>query len=385
MNLDVLTLQAAATLVIVMSTVMYLLDTLMLKDGLPGRLWASAYLSGTFSATCYLAWLLLPDVYIAVAVGNGAFVAATGFIWLGCVAFNGGSVRRAALILTATVLVVVVAALAAGPGGGSWAGAVPFFLGNAVFAATGAIETRRGAIARRWSSSGLTFVLAVETVWFVARAIVFVSLGPDSAVFRDAFDTRVSAILTISLVIAAVVVTSVLRANESALRGTSETRRLSVDANGVLFRESFEATLAIICSRAEEAGEGVCVIGIRIDDLKQVAVAFGPDDAERLALEVRASVRRHAPTMALVGETDAAGLAVAFTTTPTTDVRRAARVLHQRVVADLARLGAAVVPTVGVGMALAADHGYHSVALTARADEAAAHAAATGEQAFGLA
>jgi hypothetical protein len=89
--------------------------------------------------------------------------------------------------------------------------------------------------------------------------------------------------------------------------------------------------------------------------------------------------------MALVGETDAAGLAVAFTTTPTTDVRRAARVLHQRVVADLARLGAAVVPTVGVGMALAADHGYHSVALTTRADEAAAHAAATGEQAFGLA
>jgi len=384
-NLDVLTLQAAATLVIVASTVMYLLDTLMLKDGLPGRLWASAYLSGTFSATCYLAWLLVPDVYVAVAVGNGAFVAATGFIWLGCVAFNGGSVRRAALVLTTTVLVVVVAALAAGPEGGTWAGAVPFFLGNAIFAATGAIETRRGAIARRWSSSGLTAVLAVETVWFTARAVVFVSLGPDSELFRNAFDTRVSAILTISLLIAAVVVTSVLRANESALRGTSETRRLSVDVNGVLFRESFEAALAIVCSRAEEAGEGVCVIGIRIDDLKRVAVAFGPDDAERLAREVRASVRRHSPTMALVGETDAAGLAVAFTTTPATDVRRAARVLHHRVVADLARLGAAVVPAVGVGMAVTADHGYHSVALTSQADEAAARAAATGEQAFGLA
>ena len=158
-----------------------------------------------------------------------------------------------------------------------------------------------------------------------------------------------------------------------------------MDAHGVLFRESFEATLAIVCERAEHAGEGVCVIGIRIDDLKRVAVAFGPDDAERIASEGRASVRRHAPTMALVGETDAGGLAVAFTTTPTTDVRRAARILHERVVADLARLGAAVVPAVGVGMALSADHGYHSDALTSRADEAAAHAAATGEQAFGLA
>ncbi|REC96853.1 GGDEF domain-containing protein [Microbacterium sp. AG157] len=385
MILDVLTLQTAATLVIVASTVMYLLDTLMLKDGLPGRLWASAYLSGTFSATCYLAWLLLPDVYVAVAVGNGAFVAATGFIWLGGVAFNGRSVRRPAIVLSATVLVVVVAALAAGPGGGSWAGAVPFFLGNAVFAATGAVETRRGAIARRWSSSGLTAVLVVETAWFVARAVVFLWLGPESDLFRDVFDTRVSAILTIALVIAALVVTSVLRANESALRGTSEVRRLSVDAHGVLFRESFESTLAIVCARAEAAGEGVCVIGIRIDDLKRVAVAFGPDDAERLALEVRASVRRHAPTMALVGETDAAGLSVAFTTTPATDVRRVARILHQRVVADLARLGAAIVPAVGVGLAVAADHGYHSVALTSRADEAAARAAETGEQAFGLA
>jgi len=383
-NLDVLTMQAAATLVIVAATVMYLLDTLMLKDGLPGRLWASAYLSGTFSATCYLAWLLLPDVYIAVAVGNGAFVAATGFIWLGCVAFNGRAVRRGALVLSAAVFVTVVAALAAGPEGGSWAGAVPFFLGNALFAATGAVETRRDAIARRWSSSGLTVVLAVETVWFVARTAVFIWLGPDSDLFRNAFDTRVSALLTISLLIAAVVVTSVLRANESALRGTAGTRRLSVDANGVLFRESFEATLGIICARAQAACEGVCVLGIRIDDLKRVAVAFGPDDAERMALEVRASVRRHAPTMALVGEADAAGLAVAFTTTPTTDVRRAARVLHERVVADLARLGAAVVPAVGVGMALAADHGYDSAALTSRADEAAARAAATGEQAFGL-
>ena len=385
MILDELTLQAAATLVIVASTVMYLLDTLMLKDGLSGRLWASAYLSGTFSATCYLAWLLLPDVYLAVAVGNGAFVAATGFIWLGGVAFNGRPVRRATLVLSAIVLVVVAAALVEGPGGGSWAGAVPLFLGNAVLAAAGAVETRRGAIARRWSASGLTAILAVETVWFVARAVVFVWLGPDSDLFRNVFDTRVSSILTILLVMAAVVVTSVLRANESALRGTTEVRRLSVDANGVLFRDSFESTLAVVCARAEGAGEGVCVIGIRIDDLKGVAVAFGPDDAERLALEMRVSVRRHAPTMALAGETDAAGLAVAFTTTPATDVRRAVRVLHERVVEDLARLGAAIVPAIGVGMALAVDYGYDSATLTRYADEAAARAAATGEQAFGLA
>lgn len=382
MNIDVLTLQIAAALVIVVSTVMYLLDTLMLKDGLPGRLWASAYLSGTFSAVCYLAWLLLPDAFVAVAVGNGAFVAATGFIWLGSVAFNGRAMRIPSITMAATVLLVVASALAAGPGGGDWAGALPLFLGNALFAILGTVETRRGAIGRRWSASGLTAILAVEALWFLSRAAVFVVLGPDSELFRSWFDTRVSAFLTMTLVIAAVTVTSVLRANESTLRGAPNVQRLSVDVNGVLYRESFRAALAIICARAERAGEGLCVIGIRIDDLKRVAVAFGPEDAEAIASEMRASVRRHAPTMALVGEADTTGLAVAFTTGPTTDVGRAARVLHERVVGDLSRVGSSLVPVVGVGVALSADHGYDSLALTVRADEAAARAAATGEQSF---
>lgn len=382
MTFDVLTLQTAATLVIVVSAVMYLLDTLMLKDGLPGRLWASAYLAGTFSAVCYIAWLLLPEAYVAVAVGNGAFVAATGFIWLGCYAFNARTMRVASTVMAATVLLVVASALAAGPDGGDWAGAVPFFLGNALFAVLAAVETRRGAIGRRWSAAGLTIVLGVEAAWFVTRTAVFVVLGPESDLFRSWFDTRVSSFLTVTLVIAAVIVTSVLRANESTLRGSPNVRRLAVDAHGVLFRGSFDATLAVICARAEQAGEGVCVIGIRIDDLKRVAVAFGPEDAEAIASGMRAAVRRHSPTMALVGEADTTSLAVAFTTGPTTDVGRAARVLHERVVDDLSRLGPAVVPVVGVGVALSADHGHDSVSLRARADEAAARAAATGEQSF---
>ncbi|MBD8207253.1 GGDEF domain-containing protein [Microbacterium sp. CFBP 8790] len=384
MNLDVLTLQAAASLVIVVSTVMFLLDTLMSQDSPPGRLWAGAYLSGTLSAVCYLAWMLLPDAWMAVALGNGAFVAATGFIWLGCVSYNRHAMRAPAVVMAVTVFIVISAALIAGPEGGEWAGAVPYFLGNALFAIAGAVETRRAAIGRRWSSGGLTLVLSVEAVWFLARSVVFVTVGPDSDLFRTVFDTRVSALLTMTLVIAAVIVTSALRANESALRGLPDIRRLSVDRDGVLLRESFEAALAITCARAERAGEGVCVIGIRIDDLRRVVTAFGPDEGEGIARELWASVRRHAPTMALVGEMDATGLNVAFTTTPTTDVRRAGRVLHARVIADLAGVGASVVPVVGVGMALSDEHGHDAAVLSERADAAAAQAALTGDQPFGL-
>lgn len=385
MVFDVLSLQTASSLVILVSAVLYLLDTLMLRDALPGRLWATAFLAGVFSAVCYLVWVSVPGAFVALALGNGAFVAATAFIWLGSVAFNGRPLRIPLIITAVGLAVVVVLALVDGPSAGDWAGAVALFLANALFAVLGAIETRRGAIGRRWSAAALTTILAIEAAWFFVRTIVFVSQGPDSPVFLTYFGTSVSAFLTMSLVVAAVVVTSVLRTSESALRGNPETRQLIVDRNGVLLRESFGAVLTILVARARAAGEDLCVIGIRVDDLRRVATAFGPEEAEEMARAFRASVRRHAPTMALVGETDATGLAVAFSTAGATDHRRIVRVLHEQLVADLSDLGTSVVPVVGIGVALASVDGADGPTLVDRADANASHAASTGEQPFGLA
>lgn len=385
MVFDVLSLQIAASLVILVSAVMYLLDTLMLKDALPGRLWATAFLAGVFSAVCYLVWLTVPGAFVAVALGNGSFVAATAFIWLGCVAFNGRALRIPVAVTTAVLAIVIVWALIDGPRVGDWAGAVPLFLGNALFAVLGAIETRRGAVRRRWSAAGLTVVLAVEAVWFLVRTGVFLVQGPDGEVFLTYFGTSVSSFLTMSLVVAAVVVTSVLRTSESALRGNPETRQLVVDRNGVLLRESFGATLTILSARAQSAGEDLCVIGIRVDDLRRVATAFGPEEAEETVRAFRASVRRHSPTMALVGEADATGLSVAFATAPDADHRRLLRVLHDRVVADLSDLGTSVVPVVGIGVALASIDGSDGPTLVDRADAKASRSAMTGEQPFGFA
>ncbi|MBT9608092.1 hypothetical protein [Microbacterium sp.] len=384
MVLDVLSLQIAASLVILVSAIMYLLDTLMLKDGLPGRLWATAFLSAVFSAVCYLVWITAPDAFVALALGNGAFVAATALIWAGCVAFNSRSLRGPVVTISVGVLVVVVSTLVEGASAGDWAGAVPLFLGNGVFAILGAIETRRGAVRRRWSAAGLTVVLCVEAVWFVVRTAVLLALGPQDPIFLSYFGTSASSLLTMTLVVAAVVVTSVLRTSESTLRGSPQTRHLVVDDQGILLRDSFGAMLTILVARAERAGEDLCVIGIRVDDLKRVATAFGPEEAEDLARVFRASVRRHAPTMALVGVTDATGLSVALATNATTDVRRVARGLHERVVADLTALATSVVPVVGVGVVLASVEGAAGPHLVDRADAEASRAAAAGEQPGGV-
>lgn len=385
MTLDLPSLQVSASAVLLVAASIYVLETLLRRDGVAGRLWAAAFLAGVLSALCYLVWMLQPSAFVGVAVGNGAFVAATAGIWLGCVAFNGRGLRRPSALAGAAVVVVVVAALVEGSGKGAWAGAVPLFLGNALFALLGAIETRRGAIGRRWSAAGLTVVLAIEAAWFTVRTVVFVVAGPDSPLFREAFGSEVSSLLTMVLVVAAVVVTSVLRASESALRGQPETRQLTVDLQGVLMPDSFRLVLEVLMARATAAGEEMCVVAVRIDDLDQVSAAFDPDEAETIARALRAAVRRFAPTMALVGATDSAALSLAYALRPGTDVSRAARTLHEHVVSEIAVNGTSVVPVVGIGVARSGEHGRDAETLIARAQAAAAVAAAGGEQPFGAA
>ena len=111
MVFDVLSLQAASSLVILVSAVIYLLDTLMLRDALPGRLWATAFLAGVFSAVCYLVSIAVPGAFVAIALGNGAFVGATSFIWLGSAAFNGRRLRVPVIVTSVGLVVVVLLAL----------------------------------------------------------------------------------------------------------------------------------------------------------------------------------------------------------------------------------------------------------------------------------
>jgi len=382
--LDPLSLHLAAFLVILVSALMFLLDTLMLNNAPAGRYWSAAFLSGSLSAVCYLIAMLVPGAFLANAIGNGVFVGATGLIWLGCLAFNGRRTRVPALVWAAGVLVVILAAAIPGPASGDWAGAVPLFVGNAVFGALGAIETRRGAVRGQWSAAGLTAVLGIESLWFVARTVVFVAWGPDSAVFRGFFDPPIVSLLTITLVVAAVVVTSTLRSGTSALRESAATRTLTVSRDGILLRGSFRVALNVLLQRARAAGEDPCVVCLRIDDLRRVAAAFDPEEADAILTAFRTAVRRHAPTMALVGETDTTGVTVAFIRTAVTDVRAATRSLHDRVVADVSALGTSVVPVVGTGIALAEDLGFDAERLIAHADADAARAVVTGEQPFGL-
>lgn len=371
MTIDQFTISAATAIVVIVAGVMYLLETLLRKDGLSGRLWAVAFLSGILTVLSYLVWAIDRSAFLAVAVGNASFVASASFIWLGCLAFNERRMRLAGTVVAVLIAAAGLSVVIAGPDGGDWAGAIALFIGTGLSALLGAIESRRRLMGRRWSAIGLTVVLAIEALWFLGRIVVFVWSGPQSDLFITWFGTTTASMLTIALTVVAVVVTSVLRAGESNLRGQRDSYTLSVGLDGVMLPASFRSASSTMLERAERTQETMCLVSIRIDDVARIATAFGPAEAEQVAASWRAGVRRYAPTASLVGESGSGSLQATFPTTSFADVRRMASIMHRRLLDDFGNLGISVVPVVGVGVALSDQFGYDFSALAAAADAAA--------------
>lgn len=371
MMLDLFSVTLVTALVIVVSAVLYLTGTLLRKDGAAGKSWAVAFLAGVLTVISYLVWAAVPSAFVAVAIGNAGFVASAAFMWLGCLSFNSRRLVVPAVIVGVGITGAFLAALVAGPDGGDWAGAPAVFIGVAAFAGVGAAESRRGRMGSDLNVIGLTVVLGVEAVFFVVRTVVFFAAGPESDLFQTWFDSRVASLLTVVLTIVALVTASVLRAGESSLRGQQRTVTYRATPDGVLLPAAFEVGMALMLSRSADKDETLCVVAVRMDDLDQVATAFGPAEAEAIAAAWRTGVRRYAPTASLVGERDARTLLVAFPTTSYADVRRIASIMHRRLVDDIAMLGVSVVPVIGAGIALTSQTGYDAAALTAAAEDAA--------------
>lgn len=377
--LDLLTMHVMASLVVIVSGVTYLTETLLRKDGPAGRLWSAAFLAGIVTVVSYLVWVSSPGAFVAVAIGNGAFAATSAFVWLGTRAFNGRRQRAAGWLGAVGVTGATVAVLFAGPNGGDWAGAPTMFVAIAAFALLAAIETRSGALRRRSSAVGLTVVLLIEAGFFVARLFVMALVGIDSAVFRTWFGSETASMLTATLTIVTLVATSVLRAAESAPRGNRESYVVHVGTDGIIVSESFRSVVSTMLERAERVNDTMCVLALRFDDLRRMAVAFGPEEADAFAAAWRAGVRRYSPTASLVGEGSPTTLLVAFVTTSFADVQRIAGIMHRRLLDDFAALGVSVVPVVGVGIALTTSVGYDFLRLTAAAEAAAGRAAESSD------
>lgn len=382
MTFDLVTVSFATAVVVTVAGVVFLLETLLHAPSDTTRLWSVSFLSGILTTFCYLVWALgQPGAWVATAVGNTSFTLSAGFLWLGCRRFNGHGVHLPVTIVGAVSLAAGAAALLAGPDGGDWAGAAVMFAGIAVFSTLGAIESRRGVMGAQTVALTVTAVLVLTAVYYIARTAVFLVLGPESRVFLTWFGTVTTSFLTITLTITALAGFSVLRATESTLRGRGQAATLGVSADGLLDPSSFETVLQRGLERAEREKAGVAVVALRLDDLPEIATAFGTQEAATIVTTWRTAVADGSPLGAVVGEEGPYGVMVAMQLASLTEARSVATKLQQRVIRAMTDAEAAVIPVVGVGLATTDLVGYDAAALIDSSNDAARRSAAAADAA----
>lgn len=352
-QLDQVTLSLMTAVVVIVSGLFFIFETLVRRDEGAGRVWSVAFLSAMLTTLSYMVWALDPTAMWPIAIGNTTFVVGTGCMWLGCRVFNR---RRMAPAVAAVALGgggAITTVLVAGPHGGSWAGAPWMFACLLVFAALGGVESLRGDMGTYRTAWGLCAVLGAQALFYVGRILAASIAGFDGRLFTVWFGTVPTSILTVVLTIVAVVVTSVLRADRAGQRGhvrVASSSPLGDDA--VLPLPAFTLLLARACARATARGEELAVLAVRMDDLPRIARAFGAESASDIAETARASVVRHAPALALVGEDGPGGLLLAASVSSEPDARRQAGIIHRGLLDDLSDVAAGIVPVIGVGLVL---------------------------------
>ncbi|MFT4135279.1 hypothetical protein [Microbacterium sp.] len=370
MNLDLLTVTFLTALVVIVTSVVFIVGMLLRNDELAGRIWALGFLAGLLTVVAYFAWASSPDAWWTAGVGNSAFICGTGCMWLGARRFNERRMPVAAAAVGVVAAAELAIVLALGPAGGDWAGAEVMFVGLMAFAALGAVECFRGDMGRHRESWGLAFVLGLQALYYLARTIVFVVAGPHSAVFTTWFSTVTTSFLTISLSIVAMVVTTVLLSGRVRLRGSVGTTRLELSDEGIMPASSFERILADTAGRAQQRGELVGVVSARIDDLPSIGTAFGNEAAELVLVSFREGVRRYAPSSSFIGEDGLGGMLVSIQPSSPEEARRIARRIRRGLFEELSGVVGAVIPFVAVSAVLSDVAGYSAGSLVRAAQEA---------------
>jgi hypothetical protein len=379
MSLDLFSVLVITALVVNVSGVLFILETLLRRDDGAGRVWSVAFLAGMLTTLAYSVWAGPGDAWWAVAIGNAAFVAGTGCMWLGCRRFNGRRMTWPSLLVGLAVATSGAAVAILGPEAGDWAGALWMFVALMGFAAAGCVECLRGELRRSRTAWVLAMVLGLQSLFYVARTIAFVAVGPHDPLFEAWFGTISTSFLTVTLTIVAVVVTSVVRATRSPVRGQVRSDEATAGSEGILDARSFLHMLAALCARAQPRGQLVAVTAVHIEDLDQMSTAFGSEVAGSVREAWRAGVRRHAPTNAAVAEDGQAGLVMCVAVASAQEARRQAEEVYRGVFDRLGKVGGGVIPVVGVGFALSDDTGYEPRDLLRVARETATRAAADVE------
>jgi len=315
--LDTTTLFAVGGILTVICGTYFVLETLLRRNDLVGRLWSVFFIGVIFVVFSYIVTALDPAMWWAQAPANGGYAAAIGMLWSGSRAANDR--RPLVVVPLAAGLVVALATLLPGVDGGNWAGSLEMFLGVSAFAGLATLELNRAELGTMLSARVLSIMLAVVSAFYLARAGGLVFLGPDDPTFEQFLGTAASTTFEICLVVVGTIALSSVQAERFGRPvGGPLNAREGARLDGILgpraFREFAESWLL----RSVRERATLVLLVIEIADLEEINIAFGRaagDGAIRVTARVTAT---NAPTAALIGRLSARRFALLMNS-PTND------------------------------------------------------------------
>jgi GGDEF domain-containing protein len=299
--LDPTTLFIVGGLVLCLAGIAFLLETMLRRNDAVGRLWSVFFLSAMFALFAYVVVSFDPGVWWAIAAGNGAYVAAIGFLWAGARRANG----RSAWVVVPVVLgaAVTVATLLPGPDGGYWAGSFEMFAGVAISSLLTAFEFSRGYLRRLLASRVLAVLVGGMGLYYIARAVTFAALGPGDPVFEDYFGTAASTIIEISFVVLGTIMLASVQGDRFSQLTEDEVElgaRLRID--GIMNAKQFRDVAETWLLRAIRERVTLVLVLIDVADLSAINTAFGRAAGDAAIRTTGRIALTHAPTAALVGQ-----------------------------------------------------------------------------------
>jgi GGDEF domain-containing protein len=300
-HLDPTTLFVVSGLVICITGIYFILETILRRNDQVGRMWSVFYVGTIFSVFALLVGASGPTTWWAYAVGHGFYVAALGFVWAGTRLAN----RRRSSLLPIPVLagvIVIVARLIAGPEGAAAGGSFEMYAGAAIFFALAASEGFRAELGRLPGGRVLATMLALASLYYGARAIALLVLGPDDPGFRSVFGASSASLFEIAVAVIGTLTLSAIqgdRFRQAAIAQAEFGARVALD--GVLVRETFRELSESWLMRSIRERLTLVLLIVEVADLKEVNLAFGRAAGDAALRTTGRLSLVHAPTSALIG------------------------------------------------------------------------------------
>ncbi|WP_308467833.1 GGDEF domain-containing protein [Rathayibacter soli] len=270
-TLDVPTLFIASALVVTLTAVMFVIDSLGRGEDTVGRLWSLAYVAATTTTFAYLLSSVYPPMWWGIPLGNGAAVLGFGAIWSGARRFNDRRILLWVVLIVAAGVALVP--LMEGPHGGYWAGADVMFWAMAAFGLLAGVECLRPRLLGLNGARFLGVLMLLSGLYYLGRVIFLYLLGPNSPVFTTFFGSAVTALVLVMFVTGGTISMVSLRGEDS--RQTFTNRRSADLLTETASPHQFADVVTPMLDAARESAWPIALVIADIDELANINAAFG--------------------------------------------------------------------------------------------------------------